>query len=165
MGQYWLEINLEDLAAFEESLSEKIQKLPTEYLPILEEAARDVADELTAPRPEGEEKIEDIQVLLCSDANPSFLRGMKVKLCNFTFLLYTKDDTSKLYKRNTQLSLLQPDTVSKLVKIPGIIVSASGIRAKATKIAIQCRSCKVTQVNIPIKPGLEGYALPRKCTT
>lgn len=61
--------------------------------------------------------------------------------------------------------LLQPDIVSKLIKIPGIIVSASGIRAKATKIAIQCRSCKVTQVNIPIKPGLEGYSLPRKCST
>jgi len=61
--------------------------------------------------------------------------------------------------------LLQPDIVSKLVKVPGIIVSASGIRSKATKIAIQCRSCKVTQVNIPIKPGLEGYTLPRKCST
>ncbi|XP_018397392.1 PREDICTED: DNA replication licensing factor Mcm5 [Cyphomyrmex costatus] len=135
LGQYWMEINLEDLAAFDESLAEKIQKLPTEYLSVLEEAAKDVADELTAPRPEGEEKMEDIQVLLCSDAHPSSLRGMK------------------------------PDIVSKLVKIPGIIVSASGIRSKATKIAIQCRSCKVTQVNIPIKPGLEGYTLPRKCTT
>lgn len=80
LGQYWLEINLEDLAAFDESLAEKIQKLPTEYLSILEEAAKDVADELTAPRPEGEEKMEDIQVLLCSDAHPSSLRGMKVIL-------------------------------------------------------------------------------------
>lgn len=71
---------MEDLAAFDESLAEKIQKLPTEYLPILEEAAKDVADELTTPRPEGEEKVEDIQVLLCSDAHPSSLRGMKVKL-------------------------------------------------------------------------------------
>lgn len=71
---------MEDLAAFDESLAEKIQKLPTEYLPILEEAAKDVADELTTPRPEGEEKVEDIQVLLCSDAHPSSLRGMKVIL-------------------------------------------------------------------------------------
>lgn len=74
-----MEINLEDLAAFDESLAEKIQKLPTEYLPVLEEAAKDVADELTAPRPEGEEKMEDIQVLLCSDAHPNSLRGMKVR--------------------------------------------------------------------------------------
>ncbi|KAG7200078.1 hypothetical protein KM043_000524 [Ampulex compressa] len=135
LGQYWIEINLEDLAAFDESLAEKIYKLPTEYLPVFEEAAKDVADELTAPRPEGEEKVEDVQVLLSSDAHPSLLRGIK------------------------------PDIVSKLIKIPGIVVSASGIRAKATKIAIQCRSCRNTQANIAIKPGLEGYALPRKCTT
>lgn len=88
LGQYWLEINLEDLAAFDESLAEKIQKLPTEYLSILEEAAKDVADELTAPRPEGEEKMEDIQVLLCSDAHPSSLRGMKV-ISQFSWYIET----------------------------------------------------------------------------
>ncbi|KAK1118351.1 minichromosome maintenance protein 5 [Melipona bicolor] len=135
LGQYWVEINLEDLAAFDESLAEKVYKHPTEYLPILEEAAKDLVDELTAPRPPDEEKVEDIQVLLSSDAHPSSLRGIK------------------------------PDLVSKLIKIPGIIISASGIRAKATKIAIQCRSCRSMQINISIKPGLEGYVLPRKCTT
>ncbi|XP_043255766.1 DNA replication licensing factor Mcm5-like [Colletes gigas] len=135
LGQYWVEVNLEDLAAFDESLAEKVYKHPTEYLPILEEAARDLADELTAPRPEGEEKVEDIQVLLSSDALPSSLRGMK------------------------------PDAVSKLIKIPGIIISASGIRAKATQITIQCRSCRSMQTNISIKLGFEGYVLPRKCTT
>ncbi|XP_043475404.1 DNA replication licensing factor Mcm5 [Leptopilina heterotoma] len=135
LGNYWIEFNLEDLAAYDESLAEKIYKQPTEYLPLFEEAAKDVADELTAPRLPGEEKVEDIQVLLTSDGNPVSLRGMK------------------------------PDAVSKLVKIPGIIVSASGIRSKATKIAIQCRSCRTVQTNIPIKPGLEGYVLPRRCTT
>ncbi|XP_017891576.1 DNA replication licensing factor Mcm5-like [Ceratina calcarata] len=135
LGQYWLEINLEDLGAFDESLAEKVYKHPTEYLPILEEAAKDVADEITAPRLEGEEKVEDIQVLLTSDAHPSSLRGMK------------------------------PDAVSQLIKLSGIIVSASGIRAKATKISIQCRSCRSMQTNISIKPGLEGYVLPRKCAT
>ncbi|XP_008555386.1 DNA replication licensing factor Mcm5 [Microplitis demolitor] len=135
LGQYWVEVNLEDLGAFDESLAEKLYKQPTEYLPVFEEAARDVADELTAPRPLDEEKVEDIQILLSSDGNPTSLRGMK------------------------------PDIVSKLIKVPGIVVSASGIRSKATKISIQCRSCRTIQSNIPIKPGLEGYALPRKCTT
>lgn len=53
--------------------------------------------------------------------------------------------------------------MAKLVKIPGIIISASAIRAKATNITIQCRSCRNTISNIPLKPGLEGYAMPRKC--
>lgn len=90
MSQYWIEINLEDLAAFDESLAEKVYKHPTEYLPILEEAAKDLADELTAPRPEGEEKVEDIQVLLSSDAHPSSLRGIKVRLNLKLFTLLKK---------------------------------------------------------------------------
>lgn len=89
LGQYWVEFNLEDLAAFDESLAEKIYKQPTEYLPIFEEAAKDVADELTAPRPEGEEAVEDIQILLSSDGNPSSLRGMKVKSSLYGFLFNT----------------------------------------------------------------------------
>lgn len=85
LKQFWIEINLEDLGAYDESLSEKIYKQPTEYLPIFEEAATEIADELTAPRPVGEEKIEDIQILLTSEANCSSLRGMKVRTKNLKF--------------------------------------------------------------------------------
>ncbi|XP_015511621.1 DNA replication licensing factor Mcm5 [Neodiprion pinetum] len=135
LGRYWVEVNLEDLAAFDESLAEKIYKQPLDYLPVFEEAATDVADELTAPRPQDEEKVEDIQVLLSSDANATPFRGMK------------------------------HDVVSKLVKVPGIVISASGIRAKATRIAIQCRTCRNVVPDIAIQPGFEGYQMPRKCNT
>lgn len=77
VGQYWVDVNLEDLSSFDESLAEKMYKHPTEYLPIFERAAKEVADEVTAPRPT-KEKIEEIQVLLSSDANPNSLRRMKV---------------------------------------------------------------------------------------
>ena len=46
----------------------------------------------------------------------------------------------------------------------GIVVSASTIKAKATSLTIQCRGCRSTMPNISVKPGLEGYALPRTCT-
>ncbi|XP_047994532.1 DNA replication licensing factor Mcm5 [Leguminivora glycinivorella] len=135
LGKYWVEINIEDLSSFDEVLAEKLYKKPSEHLPILEEAAKELVDELTAPRPEGEETVEDIQVLLSSDAHTSNLRELK------------------------------SETVSRLVKIPGIVISASGIKAKATKISIQCRSCRVVIPNLLVKPGLEGYVMPRKCNT
>lgn len=128
-------MNVEDLGSFDETLAEKIYKQPSEHLPIFEDAAKEVADELTSPRPEGEEQVEDIQIMLTSDANPSSLRDMKSEF------------------------------VSRLVKIPGIIVSTTGIKAKATKLAIQCRSCSNIIPNLPVKPGLEGYVMPRKCNT
>ncbi|XP_055386104.1 DNA replication licensing factor Mcm5 [Condylostylus longicornis] len=133
--KYFLEVEMEDLAGFDETLADKLYKQPTEHLKIFEEAAREVADEITAPRGEHEEHVEDIQILLTSNANPTNIRELK------------------------------SECVSKLVKIAGIIISASAIKAKATKISIQCRSCSNVIPNLSVNPGLEGYALPRKCNT
>uniref|UniRef100_A0A336MQU6 DNA helicase n=1 Tax=Culicoides sonorensis TaxID=179676 RepID=A0A336MQU6_CULSO len=135
LGRYYLEVQLEDLAGFDENLADKLHKQPTEHLEIFEEAAREVVDEITAPRPEAEEHIPDIQVLVNSTANPTNIRDLK------------------------------SEYVSKLVKVAGIIVAASGIKAKANKITIQCRSCGNVIPNLNVNPGLEGYPLPRKCNT
>uniref|UniRef100_A0A1Q3EVG0 DNA replication licensing factor MCM5 n=1 Tax=Culex tarsalis TaxID=7177 RepID=A0A1Q3EVG0_CULTA len=135
LGRYYLEVEIEDLAGFDETLADKLYKQPTEHLQIFEEAAREVADEITAPRPEGEEQIHDIQVLLTSGANATNIRDLK------------------------------SECVSRLVKVAGIIISASGIKAKATRISIQCRTCSNVIPNLPVNPGLEGYQLPRKCNT
>lgn len=135
IGQYYIDVNMEDLSSFDETLADKMYKQPSEYLPLFEDAAREVADEVTKPRPEGEDVVQDIQIMLNSTANPASVRE------------------------------LQSEQVSHLVKIPGIVIAASGIRAKATRISIQCRSCKNVLSNLPVKPGFEGYALPRKCNT
>lgn len=128
-------MDIEDLAGFDESLADKLHHQPTENLSIFEDAAREVADEITAPRPEHEEVVQDIQVLLSANSNPTNIRDLK------------------------------SDSVSRLVKVAGIIISASGIKAKATRISIQCRSCSNVLPNITVNPGLEGYQLPRKCNT
>ncbi|KAF4022636.1 hypothetical protein G4228_014968 [Cervus hanglu yarkandensis] len=135
LGEYWIEVEMEDLASFDEELADYLYKQPAEHLQLLEEAAKEVADEVTRPRPAGDEVLQDIQVMLKSDASPSSIRSLK------------------------------SDTMSHLVKIPGIVIAASGVRAKATRISIQCRSCRSTLTNIAMRPGLEGYALPRKCNT
>ncbi|XP_053577356.1 DNA replication licensing factor MCM5 [Bombina bombina] len=135
LGEYWIEVEMEDLASFDEDLADYLYKQPTEHLQLLEEAAQEVADEVTRPRPAGEETIQEIQVMLKSDANPANIRSLK------------------------------SEQMSHLVKIPGIIIAATAVRAKATKISIQCRSCRNTIGNISVRPGLEGYAMPRKCNT
>ncbi|KAG1681055.1 DNA replication licensing factor MCM5 [Nymphon striatum] len=135
LGQYYTEVSLEDLSSFDESLADKLYKQPTEHVPLFEDAAKEIADEITHPRPEGEEEIQDIQMMLTSEGHCASLRDLK------------------------------SDQVSQLVKIPGIVIAASGIKAKATKISIQCRTCRNVVPNISVKPGMEGYALPRKCNS
>ncbi|CAI9718955.1 DNA replication licensing factor mcm5-like [Octopus vulgaris] len=134
-GNYWLQVDLEDLSNFDEALAEKLQKSPIEHFPLFEDAAKEVADEITQPRPEGEEIVQDIQVTLASNANATAMRNLK------------------------------SDQMARLVKMSGIVIAASTIKAKATKLAIQCRGCRNVINNISVKPGLEGYSLPRKCNT
>ncbi|XP_048377594.1 DNA replication licensing factor MCM5 isoform X2 [Stegostoma tigrinum] len=135
LGEYWIEVSLEDLSSFDEDLADYLLKQPSEHLPLLEEAAREVADEVTRPRPAGEETLQEIQVMLRSSANCANIRSLK------------------------------SDQMSRLVKIPGIVIAASSVRAKATRIAIECRGCRNVMSNIAVRPGLEGYTLPRKCNT
>uniref|UniRef100_A0A8D3BYU6 DNA replication licensing factor MCM5 n=1 Tax=Scophthalmus maximus TaxID=52904 RepID=A0A8D3BYU6_SCOMX len=92
LGEYWVEVEMEDLASFDEDLSDCLYKLPSENLPLSEQ-------------------------------------------------------------------------VSRLVKVHGIVISATAVRAKATRVCLQCRGCRSVINNIPLPPGLQGYALPRKCNS
>uniref|UniRef100_A0A0K0DG31 DNA replication licensing factor MCM5 n=1 Tax=Angiostrongylus cantonensis TaxID=6313 RepID=A0A0K0DG31_ANGCA len=131
--QYFLEVNLTHLRQFDEDAESKLRTYPTRFLPAFEEAARTVADELTAPRSESDEEMQDIQISLTLDDYPIPIRRVK------------------------------SSQVSQVVKISGIIVAASQVRAKATKITLQCRTCFHTISDQVLKPGLEGFQLPRTC--
>lgn len=88
-GNYYVDVNLMDLAAFDEALAEKVYKEPTEYLPVFEEAAKRVADEVTTPRPENETDVHDIQVLLSSEGHSTSLRCVKVLFYNSYYLIFS----------------------------------------------------------------------------
>ena len=81
-------------------------KRPTQAFEMLEEAAKIVADELTRPRQDNEPIDEDFQVQLISGSNSRSIR---------------------------ELSALD---VGKLVKIPGIAVSSSTVKAKVKNIFV-----------------------------
>ncbi|VDL67826.1 unnamed protein product [Nippostrongylus brasiliensis] len=63
----------------------------------------------------------------------------------------------------TSVRKVKSAQVSHIVKISGIIVAASQVRAKATKVTLQCRTCRHTISDQMLKPGLEGFQLPRTC--
>jgi len=63
---------------------------------------------------------------------------------------------------------LTANTMNKLVRIPGIVISASVLSSRATKLHLQCRACRSTKIKYP--PGGMGglgkgsdRGLPRKC--
>ncbi|KAL3423031.1 MCM2/3/5 family protein [Phlyctema vagabunda] len=53
-------------------------------------------------------------------------------------------------------------TISRLVRVPGIVIGASVTSSKATELHIQCRNCHSTKV-MPVAGGFSGVSLPRVC--
>jgi DNA replication licensing factor MCM5 len=53
-------------------------------------------------------------------------------------------------------------TISRLVRVPGIVIGASVLSSKATALHIQCRNCHQTKV-LPVAGGFAGVSLPRLC--
>ncbi|TPX72100.1 hypothetical protein SpCBS45565_g00480 [Spizellomyces sp. 'palustris'] len=80
----------------------------------------------------GSGDIPDCQVMLLSNAHPQPIRSLDAL------------------------------SISKLVRVSGIIISASTLAAKATYIHIMCRSCRHNKV-LPVNSGFAGVQLPRKC--
>ena len=64
--EYKLEVNIQDLAGYDEHLADRLKQSPGDMLPLFEEAAKEAADEVTFPRADGETNVEDIHVTLIS---------------------------------------------------------------------------------------------------
>ncbi|ERN10340.1 DNA replication licensing factor MCM5 [Amborella trichopoda] len=130
----YLPVAMEDLDSFDAELSDKIRKLPADYLPLFETAAAEVLASLRL-KVDGQTEdsvTEEVQVLLSSKENPISMRS------------------------------LGAEYISKLVKISGITIAASRTKAKATYVTLMCRNCKNVK-SIPCRPGLGGAIVPRSC--
>ncbi|KAK0673989.1 putative DNA replication licensing factor mcm5 [Cercophora samala] len=53
-------------------------------------------------------------------------------------------------------------TISRLVRVPGIVIGASVMSSKATEVHIECRTCKHAQ-DLQVSGGFSGVTLPRTC--
>ncbi|KAK2602193.1 hypothetical protein N8I77_008744 [Diaporthe amygdali] len=53
-------------------------------------------------------------------------------------------------------------TISRLVRVPGIVIGASVMSSKATELHLSCRNCGYVQ-QIIIDGGFSGVTLPRRC--
>jgi DNA replication licensing factor MCM5 len=49
-----------------------------------------------------------------------------------------------------------------LVRVPGIVINASMLTAKATFLHLTCKSCRHNKI-IPVGKGIGGAQLPRHC--
>uniref|UniRef100_A0ACD5ZC25 Uncharacterized protein n=1 Tax=Avena sativa TaxID=4498 RepID=A0ACD5ZC25_AVESA len=130
-------VAIEDLDAFDAELADRIRKAPADYLPLFETAGSEVLASLRSKvageTGEMEEPITgDVQIFLSSKENCLSMRSIGA------------------------------DYMSKLVKIAGIAIAASRVKAKATHVTLLCKNCRSVRT-VPCRPGLGGAIVPRSC--
>ncbi|QEL59970.1 hypothetical protein CJJ09_002057 [Candidozyma auris] len=124
--------NSEHLIGFNEELNKKLSDEPAEMVPLLK-----------TPSP----RSLKIAFLSSEDIPRDFPQ------CQL--ILYSSSSTISIRD-------LDSDHISKIVRVSGIIISASVLSSRATSVQLVCRSCKHT-TRIKVNSGFGPLNLPPKC--
>ncbi|KAJ7071508.1 MCM-domain-containing protein [Mycena amicta] len=151
MKQLVLEVDLRHVGLYNDELVHAIQNAPAETLPLFENAATKAARSILFPlvgvgsEDERRKNAEDAVAAI---------PGVQISLRSGLSMLQFRDLTA--------------NTMNKLVRCPGIVISASVLSSRATKLHLQCRACRSTKDIYPAG-GMGGVGggsdrgLPRQC--
>lgn len=155
---YFLSVQLAHVHAFNNELAQSLVDTPSLMLPLFEKAARECAQRIVYGRQQQQNEtgaaastamdtdldgqatedelastsLPEIQIVLKSDSNPMGIRDLDAKY------------------------------ISKLVRVPGIVIGASTPSSKATSLQLMCRSCRHLY-KLDVGGGFAGLQIPRKC--
>ncbi|ETK77251.1 hypothetical protein L915_16473, partial [Phytophthora nicotianae] len=141
-SHWFVTVNLSHVAAFDQELQDLLLKSPKEQLPLLENAAKEMLTQLLvssqdAGAPDSStsgissSNLPDIQAILTSDQAPVALRHV------------------------------HSQEINRLVKVPGIVISATRVRTKCVSATLKCRNCGHTK-RVAVA-GMGGVSIPRIC--
>lgn len=137
-------LNLTHLSTYDQLLQDLMLRNPKDHLPLLENAAKDMLAYLLVlnrseqdstssadPAAVNVNSLPDLQAILTSDQSPTPLRQVHAQ------------------------------EINRLVKVPGIIISATRVRTKCVSATLRCKHCGNTK-RMAVA-GLSGIAVPRMC--
>ncbi|KAG7705281.1 hypothetical protein KL950_003717 [Ogataea haglerorum] len=113
--QYQLTVHNEHLISYNDELNKKLMDDPSEMVPLFEKAITEIARRI---------------IFISHEETPT-----SFPTCQLILL----SNDNRLSIRN-----LDSEHISKIVKISGIVISASTLHSKATEVTLMCRSCRHT---------------------
>ncbi|KAJ3812089.1 MCM-domain-containing protein [Lentinula aff. lateritia] len=146
LKQHLLEVDLRHVSLYNDELAHAIQDRPADVLPLFENAAARLARSILFPRSGASERL--------TEAAKEAIPKVQITLKSSLNLLQFRDLTA--------------DTMNKLVRVPGIVISASTLSSRATELHLECRNCHHPKTIFP-QGGLGGMGsgsdrgLPRIC--
>ncbi|CED82217.1 mcm-domain-containing protein [Phaffia rhodozyma] len=157
-----VEIDLRDLVVYNEELAQMVQEKPGDMLPLLESAilksARQILHPMNAQQREQQQR-EREQFTQGGATQADGLLGIAERE------IPEMQAVLKSGMNMIQFRELTADTLTTLVRLPGIVISASTLSSRATSLYLQCKGCRSTKV-MAVTGGIgDGGArsLPRKC--
>ena len=133
--EFFVEVDLAHVNEYDEVLFNNLQSRPDDIMPFFEAAAKDSLKMFlmeASTMERDDEKVMEFQVILKSSQLAHPLRN------------------------------LNADLVNQLVKVPGIIISSTKSRAKATTIHLICNKCHEVK-KIASKGPMQSVQIPGKC--
>lgn len=130
---YYLKVNNEHLIGFNEELNKKLHDDPSGMIPLFENAITDIGKRIAYLSDDTvPDNFPKCQLILVSVANKTSLRD------------------------------LDSEHIAKIVRVSGIIISASVLSSRPTTVQIICRNCKHTMY-LNVSGGFGNLNLPKKC--
>lgn len=182
LGRHAVEVDLGHLAAFDEELAQLVQEKPGEVLPLLESAATRLGRQILDPLSRQQagqslttaDGMSSAAALAAAAANNNSNNisgaaagsssGGGLSLPSFDDRLPEVQVTLRTGMNMLPFRELTANTLTKLVRIPGIVINASQLSSRATVLEIQCKGCRsVKRLPQPSGMGGEGRGLPRRC--
>ncbi|SCZ89828.1 BZ3500_MvSof-1268-A1-R1_Chr9g10610 [Microbotryum saponariae] len=139
--EYTLEVEVSHLIGWNEDLAARCRTEPGEVVPLFEVALRNLARAILQPtlamlNPEERDRrakeTPEIQLQLRSGS------------------------------RLMQFRELGASSISRLVRLPGIVISASVLSSRAIRLHLTCKSCRHV-AHMEVQGGFTGFQLPRVC--
>jgi DNA replication licensing factor MCM5 len=131
--RYCLSVDVGHVLSFNEDLGQRLTEEPGEMLPEFEAAAKEAARAIVYPSESQDTgKISMCQIILTSSASVTNIRDLNAR------------------------------HISKLVRIPGIVIGSSTLSSKASSLQLICRQCRHIY-NMEVASGFAAVNMPNHC--
>ncbi|KAK4050316.1 minichromosome maintenance protein 5 [Microbotryomycetes sp. JL221] len=139
--EFTLEVDVAHLIGWNQELAARCRTEPTEIVPLFERALRLVARSILSPTAAGDDEAQRIERL-------KDVPHIQLQLRSGSRLMQFRE--------------LGSQSISRLVRVPGIVVSATIPASRVNKLHLICKGCR-QPLQLDVAAGYSGYTLPRRC--
>lgn len=163
MRKYYLEADVGHIIAFDEELGHRLTQEPADVIPLFERAALYAAKRIVFAQ-SGDSKTVDVEGRHLQGENEIAETETNEKLESSGSQLIPSGIQIILTStaNTTSIRDLNATHITKLIRIPGIIISASPLSSKATKLQLMCRNCRHMTI-LDVNSGFGSMQIPTKC--